>query len=105
MFGRVKGQCESTLIDLSHKCPCLRPYSVRPAFVDAHLDTRVLEHVLQRPDQQTFLKKLLRNVFGPALRSTLFNQSSPTKDLGRFLNNLAGGDGKPLSEDGISGDG
>lgn len=62
------------------------------------------EHVLQRPDQQTFGKKLVRNVLLPVAR-TLSKETSPTKELGKFLSNLASGDGKPLSGEGVSGDG
>ncbi|PYH98847.1 hypothetical protein BO71DRAFT_394997 [Aspergillus ellipticus CBS 707.79] len=105
LFGRVKGQCESALIDLSHTHPSLKPYCVRPAFVDAHRDNRVLEHTLHRPDQRTVSKRLTRGVLGPVVRSTMSSQVSPTKVLGKFLSELAGGDGSPLSGEGVFGDG
>ncbi|KAH8703722.1 nucleoside-diphosphate-sugar epimerase [Talaromyces proteolyticus] len=104
-FGRVKGNCETALIELSKKYPSLKPYSVRPAFVDATHDPKVKDAVLQRPDQQTFVKRVLRNGVVSIVRATWSDVISPTKELGLFLTNLAGGDGKPLSEQGVSGDG
>ncbi|PLB44869.1 hypothetical protein P170DRAFT_440081 [Aspergillus steynii IBT 23096] len=105
LFGRTKGQCEAALIDLSKKYPSLRPYSVRPAYVDPAFDPQVLKHVLQRPDQQTLGKTLLRRFGGPPFRAFLADHVSPTKDLGGFLTKLARGDGKPMSGEGVSGDG
>ncbi|KAJ5908056.1 hypothetical protein N7495_000738 [Penicillium taxi] len=104
-FGDIKGQCEAALIALSDTYHSLKPYSVRPAFVDPAHDPKVLEHVLQRPDQQVWSKKLLRSAIGPAVRYALPSQVSPTKYLGKFLTNLAKGDGRPLSGEGISGNG
>ena len=105
LFGVMKGKCEAALIDLPKQYPSLRPYSVRPAFVDAAFDPQVLKHVLQRPDQRTLGKTLLRRVGGPPFRAFFANSVSPTKELGGYLTKLASGDGKPLSGEGISGDG
>ncbi|PWY66524.1 nucleoside-diphosphate-sugar epimerase [Aspergillus sclerotioniger CBS 115572] len=104
-FGGIKGRCEQALIQLSGESPSLKPYSVRPAMVDPTYDPQVLEPFLQRADQKTLPKKLLRGILGPTIRGTYPQAVSPTQDLGRFLNDLASGDGKPLSGDGVTGDG
>ncbi|THC96674.1 hypothetical protein EYZ11_003829 [Aspergillus tanneri] len=105
IFGRIKGECEASLIELSKKYPSLKPYSVRPAFVDAGNDPIVLKAILQRPDQQTIGKRLLRGTLAPAVRCLWANGASPTKDLGRFLTKLASGDGRQLTGEGIAGEG
>lgn len=105
LFGVVKGQCEEALLKLSKESPSLKPYSVRPAFVDAHNHPEVLKAISTRPDQQTFLKKALNNCLGPVFRSVSPGMVSPTPDLARFLTDLAMGDGEPLQGDGISGEG
>lgn len=105
LFGRVKGQCEAALIDLSKKYSSLRPYSVRPAYVDAAQDPKVLELIRQRPDQQTWTKKSLHTLIGPIMRNMVTKSHSPTPYLGKFLTDIAKGDGKPLTGEGISGEG
>ncbi|KAH8433773.1 putative nucleoside-diphosphate-sugar epimerases [Aspergillus melleus] len=103
-FGSIKGKCESALIELSKTHPSLKPYSVRPAYVDPAHDPQVWKHILQRPDH-TAGKTLLRNVMGPPLRALWSNKVSPTKELGGYLTRLASGDGRPLSGEGVSGGG
>ncbi|KAB8258580.1 hypothetical protein BDV32DRAFT_151206 [Aspergillus pseudonomiae] len=103
-FGRIKGECESALIALSKKYPSLKPYSVRPAIVDATFDPPTLANVMQRPDH-TVLKRVLLATLGPVTRQLYSKGISPTKDLGRFMTDLAKGNGQPLTGDGISGDG
>ncbi|RAK94986.1 putative nucleoside-diphosphate-sugar epimerases [Aspergillus ibericus CBS 121593] len=104
-FGRVKGECEQALIGLSSQYPSLKPYSVRPAMVDPTYDPQVQQPYLQRPDQSTLAKKMLRGVLGPALRGAYPSAVSPTQYLGRFLTDLASGDGKPLQGEGVTGEG
>ncbi|KKK20321.1 hypothetical protein P175DRAFT_0502613 [Aspergillus ochraceoroseus IBT 24754] len=106
-FGRVKGECESALFALAAQHPSLKPYSVRPAYVDPAHDPLVLQAVMQRPDQQSFTKKSLHAVLGPVMRAVMANSVSPTQDLGRFLTDLARGNGTPLTGrgEGVTGDG
>ncbi|KAL2862962.1 uncharacterized protein BJX67DRAFT_385195, partial [Aspergillus lucknowensis] len=107
-FGRIKGQCETALIDLSKKHPSLRPYSVRPAYVDPAHDPKVLEAMRRRPDQQTLTKKALHTVMGPVMRGIFTKSDSPTQHLGRFLTDVARGDGAPFKAgegEGVSGGG
>ncbi|KAE8375278.1 hypothetical protein BDV26DRAFT_268206 [Aspergillus bertholletiae] len=104
-YGRVKGECESALIALSKKYPSLKPYSVRPGFVDPAYDPPTLAAVMQRPDYKTISKRLLLGTLGPVARQLYSKGVSPTKDLGRFLTDMAKGDGQPLTGEGVSGDG
>lgn len=105
LFGRVKGQAESALLELAKKHPSLKPYAVRPAYVDTANDPEVLRVMLSRPEQQTWKARSLHAIFGPVMRNVFTKSDSPTQYLGKFLTDMARGDGKPLSENGISGDG
>ncbi|KAB8078747.1 hypothetical protein BDV29DRAFT_165692 [Aspergillus leporis] len=104
-FGRVKGECETALIALSKMYPTLKPYSLRPGFVDAAYDPQTRVSVMQRPDYNTLSKKLLLGTIGPLIRQLYAKGVSPTKDLGRFLTELASGNGQPRTGEGVSGNG
>ncbi|KAL4882376.1 hypothetical protein BJY04DRAFT_40468 [Aspergillus karnatakaensis] len=101
LFGRTKGQTESALIALSKKYPSLKPYSVRPAYVDPFNDPNVLKQILSRPDQQTFMKKTLHATAGRLMRNVITGQHSPTEYLGKFLTDVAKGNGKPFTGEGV----
>ncbi|KAE8141548.1 hypothetical protein BDV38DRAFT_189364 [Aspergillus pseudotamarii] len=103
-YGRIKGECEAALIALSKKYPSLKPYSVRPGLVDPAYDPATLASVMQRPDF-TATKKMLLGTIGPLTRQCYSKGVSPTKDLGRFLTDLAKGNGQPLTGEGVSGGG
>ncbi|KJK67403.1 hypothetical protein P875_00117165 [Aspergillus parasiticus SU-1] len=103
-YGRIKGDCESALIELSKKYPSLKPYSVRPGLVDPTYDSPTLASVMQRPDF-TATKRMLLGTIGPLTRQFYSKGVSPTKDLGRFLTDLAKGNGQPLTGEGVSGNG
>ncbi|GAD98533.1 hypothetical protein AN3421.2 [Paecilomyces variotii No. 5] len=105
LFGTVKGQAEEALLKLSKETPTFKPYSVRPAFIDAHNHPEVQKAISSRANQQTFAKKAVNAGLGPVMRCLYPGIVSPTPDLGRFLTDLAMGDGKPLSGDGVSGEG
>ncbi|KAL4736788.1 hypothetical protein BDV11DRAFT_210968 [Aspergillus similis] len=105
LFGRVKGQAETALLNLSTKYPSLKPFCVRPAYVDTANDPETLKARLLRPDQQSFKAKSLHAIFGPLMRNVLTKSDSPTEHLGKFLTDLAKGDGKPLSGEGVAGGG
>ncbi|KAL4919088.1 hypothetical protein BDW62DRAFT_217175 [Aspergillus aurantiobrunneus] len=105
LFGRTKGQAESTLLELAKKHPSLKPYCVRPAYVDTANDPEVLKVMLRRPEQQSLKARSLHRIFGPLMRNVLTNNDSPTEYLGKFLTDVARSDGKPLTEKGVSGDG
>ncbi|KAL4907648.1 hypothetical protein BDW74DRAFT_111488 [Aspergillus multicolor] len=105
LFGRTKGQAESALLDLAKKYPSLKPFSVRPAYVDTANDPETLKARMQRPEQQSFKAKALHAFFGPLMRNVLTKNDSPTEHLGKFLTDLARGNGKPLAEQGVAEDG
>ncbi|KAL3436013.1 hypothetical protein BDV09DRAFT_166078 [Aspergillus tetrazonus] len=105
LFGRVKGQAETALLNLPTKYPSLRPFCVRPAYVDTANDPETLKARLRRPDQQSFKAKSIHAIFGPLMRNVLTKSDSPTEHLGKFLTDLAKGDGKPLSGEGVAGGG
>ncbi|PYH89012.1 hypothetical protein BO71DRAFT_435203 [Aspergillus ellipticus CBS 707.79] len=105
-FGRVKGECETALIQLAQQHhPSLKPYSLRPAMVDPAADPRVWEALRQRPQERPLGHRFLRGVFAPAVRGVYPQGASPTKELGQFLTTLASGAGEPMQGDGVSGDG
>ncbi|KAL4869625.1 hypothetical protein BDV12DRAFT_76856 [Aspergillus spectabilis] len=101
LFGTTKGRTESALIALSKKYPSLKPYSVRPAYVDPFNDPVVLKHMLTRPDQQTFMKKSLHATAGRLMRNVVKGQHSPTEYLGKFLTDVARGNGRPFEVEGV----
>lgn len=78
---------------------------MRPAYVDTANDPEVLKVMLSRPEQQTWKARSLHTVFGPVMRNVFTSSDSPTQYLGKFLTDVAKGDGKPLSENGVSGNG
>lgn len=101
-FGVVKGQTESDLLALS-KDPSfanLRPYSVRPAGVDKS-DHPEIEDFAPR---KTGLEGIFVATLLPVLRA-MPSMHSPTKDLGRYLTELASGDGSPKEGPGVDGEG
>ncbi|KAL2836760.1 hypothetical protein BJY01DRAFT_221544 [Aspergillus pseudoustus] len=100
-FGRIKGQAEAGLLELAKKYPSLKPYSVRPAYVDCASDPVVREHVMKRPDQQALMKKGLHTLIGPVMRNVFTKSHSPTEFLSKYLVDLARGDGKPVTGDGV----
>ncbi|KAF5857712.1 hypothetical protein ETB97_005427 [Aspergillus alliaceus] len=104
-FGRVKGECESALIALSKKYPSLKPYSVRPGFVDAAQDPQTLAAAMKRPHYSAASNRMLLGTVGPVVRQFYSKGVSPTKDLGRFLTDLASGNGQPHTGQGVSGEG
>lgn len=105
LFGRVKGETETALLALSKETPSLKPFSVRPAYVDPTHDPETFKTIKQRPDHQTFVKKSVYGFIGPVLKTAWPSFASPTDYLGKFLTDLAKGDGKPLQGSGVTGEG
>jgi hypothetical protein len=99
-FGKVKGITERQLLDMSSTTPSLKAYSVRPAMVDPVAQPEIKEAMKDRsvPKWQQFL---LDNALGPAIRTVWPGGTSPTKDLGKFLTDLALGNGKELEGEGV----
>ncbi|KAH7055729.1 hypothetical protein B0J12DRAFT_428318 [Macrophomina phaseolina] len=102
LFGRVKGLAETQLLELPRAgYPSLRPYSVRPAFVDKAGHAAVIEAQKGRSGAHDLTAALL----GPPVRMLYQNFVSPTALLGDFFVKLAVGDGEPLRGDDVEGEG
>ncbi|EON61527.1 hypothetical protein W97_00742 [Coniosporium apollinis CBS 100218] len=101
-FLRAKGQAESALLALRSTHPSLRPYSLRPGFVDKSSQPELSKWQIQRP--MPLLKKLIP-VLGPIYRTIYPSGTTPTPQLGKVLTDLAMGDGEHLEGSGIVGGG
>ena len=104
IFGRVKGQAESALLQLSKetKYSSLKPYSLRPAAVDP---TRHPEIQPYLPKNLPLYRRVLSPLIYPLTRTLWTSFHSPTAELGKVLVELAMGDGRPLQGVGVSGEG
>jgi len=100
-FGVVKGRAEVALLKLHEGNPEFRPFSVRPAVVDPSAHPEIHPFIPKLP----FWKSTLSAGLVPALNHMWKNGISPTADLGRYLTELAMGDGEILQGDGIEGSG
>ena len=103
IFGRVKGETEQALLEMSKANPALRVYSLRPGGVDPTHQPEVLKVAAARMPGWKYKSGYYALL--PALRACYANVVSPTKDLGRVLTQLAMGDGQKLEGKGIEGEG
>ncbi|KAF2759402.1 nucleoside-diphosphate-sugar epimerase [Pseudovirgaria hyperparasitica] len=101
IFGRVKGETEAAILEQHKRNPELKAFSVRPAMVDETDHPAIHEYVPRRPAYQ----RVLRPVLFPTTKMLLSGFHSPTKPLGRWMAELAAGDGRPLDGAGVEGDG
>lgn len=96
LFGRVKGETETALMEMEAKDPHFRALIVRPGFVDPK------DHEAIHPwiPQGSIVKRLGESAFGPVIRGFFKGMHSPTTPLGEFLAALALGnyDGKLKGE-------
>ena len=102
MFGKVKGEAEAALLELSKAIPSLRVLSARPAGVDPDLQPEIQPFI---PKPQGFVYKVIAPALRPVMRKAWTDMVSPTKELGQVLVDLAMGDGNSLEGKGISGEG
>ena len=100
-FGVIKGQAEAALLEIHKTDPNLRPYSVRPALVDAGEHKEIHSFLRQTPALTT----RIGNALAPVMRVIAKGNVSPTADLGRFMVELAVGDGERLDREGVEGEG
>ncbi len=96
-FGAVKGRAEAALLGLSKTTPGLKPYSLRPGVVDSHGHTEIHPYI----PPPTAVSKKIGEALLPAMRVTVKNMISPTRELSRVLTDLAMGDGAPLQGKGV----
>jgi len=97
-YGKVKGQAEKALLELSRMSPSLKLYSARPAAVDATFHTEIHPFM---PRQKQFMIRAGNVVLLPLFRAYYKNMISPTKELGQVLVDLAMSDGRPLEGKGV----
>jgi hypothetical protein len=97
-YGKVKGQAERALLELSKTTPSLKPYSARPAVVDATYREEIHPFI---PRQKQLMIPADNAVLLPVFRAVYTKMVSPTKELGQALVDLAMSDGRPLPGKGI----
>lgn len=97
-YGKVKGQAERALLELSRATPSLKPYSVRPAAVDATFHEEIHPFM---PRQKQLAIRAGNAVLLPVFRAVYTKMVSPTKELGQVLVDLALSDGEPLQGKGV----
>lgn len=102
MFGKVKGQAEAELLELSKQISSLKVLSVRPAGVDPDLQPEIHPFI---PKPAGFMTRVALPMLRPLFRATWNSMVSPTRELGQVLVDLAMDDGKPLEGKGVSGEG
>lgn len=74
---------------------------MRPAGVDKSNNPEIENFA----PKKTGLEGVLAAAVLPVLRATMSSMISPTKDLGRYLTELASGDGSPKEGAGVDGEG
>jgi len=100
-FGVIKGKAEAALLELYQTCPNLRTYSVRPGLVDAGQHKEIQPFLPQNPAWTI----RIGNAIAPVMRAIAKGTVSPTANMGRFMVELAIGDGDGLDGEGVEGDG
>lgn len=93
LFGRVKGQIESTLFNLAKETPSLKVYNIRAGGVDW----------TSHPEIHSFIPKqaLYKRTLIPALNVVYKPLMTPTKPMGKIMTELAMSKGEPLQGSGI----
>ncbi|KIW50969.1 hypothetical protein PV05_09741 [Exophiala xenobiotica] len=123
LYGRVKGETETALLELARQPDMRRKlsvYSVRPAAVDGTNQPWLWKEILKH-HRTAFQSFYLRALIGPIRHLGKASWVSPTEDLGRVLVDMAlddskgmgGGEGEEeqgggyemYGPDGLSGDG
>lgn len=89
LYGRVKGQAESALLEVSKTSPQFKVFNVRPAGVDWRHHPEIHPFI---PQQAMYKKMLL-----PPIEVLRKSMSTPTKPMGRIFTELAMSKGEALS--------
>lgn len=93
LFGRVKGQIETTLFNLSKETQNLKVYNIRPGGVDW----------TSHPEIHPFIPKqdLYKRIMIPGLNVVYKPIMTPTRPMGKIMMELAMSKGEPLQGSGI----
>ncbi|KAF2710371.1 hypothetical protein K504DRAFT_476352 [Pleomassaria siparia CBS 279.74] len=97
IYGKVKGEIESTLFDLHKATPNFNVYNVRPCGVDWRHHPEIHRFIPQQAMYKRVLLPVLDTVYKPMM--------TPTRPLGKILTELAMSKGAPLQGKDISMDG
>lgn len=88
LFGRVKGEIESALVELGKQKPMFRVYNVRPGGVDWTNHAEIHAFI---PKQDMYKKVLI----GP-MNLLYKSMMTPTREMGKVMTQLAMSKGEPL---------
>jgi hypothetical protein len=88
LYGRVKGQIETALLDFGKRNPMFKVYNVRPGGVDW----------TQHPEIHPFIPKqdLYKKMFIPPMNLLYRSMMTPTREMGKVMTELAMSRGEPL---------
>jgi hypothetical protein len=93
IFGRVKGQIETSLLNFRKQNPFFKAYSVRPGGVDWTAHPEIHAYIPHQPAW----KKMLMTPMNLVYKSMM----TPTKPMGKVFTELAMSNGEPLEGDGV----
>jgi hypothetical protein len=93
IFGRVKGQIETSLFEFGKQNPMFKAYNVRPGGVDWRYHPEIHPYIPNQP----LWKKLLLAPLDVVYKSMM----TPTQPMGRIFTELAMSKGEPLQGSGI----
>ncbi|CAA9962409.1 hypothetical protein PTMSG1_05783 [Pyrenophora teres f. maculata] len=88
LFGRVKGQIESALVEFGKQNTMFKVFNVRPAGVDEGYQPEIHPFIPKQPMYRTALLASMR----PFFKSYL----TPTREMGKVMTELAMSKGEPL---------
>ncbi|CAN9258600.1 unnamed protein product [Alternaria alternata] len=90
LFGRVKGQIESALLQLHKDRPQFKAYNIRPAAVDWREHTEIHGFIPKQP--------YAKNVLFSAINAVSKSWMTPTKPMGKIMTELAMSSGAPMHD-------
>lgn len=100
-FGRVKGEAESALLEMSKQYPHLKIWNVRPGGVDPGDHPEIQQFL---PTYNTWLKRLEQRSL-PLFRTIVPSLITPTRGMGEVFTKLATGEIEDVQGNGVSGEG
>ncbi|TVY73183.1 Protein FMP52 [Lachnellula suecica] len=103
IFGVTKGRTEADLLALSKDTTFsnLRPFSVRPAGVDAGAHEEILGYVPKKEG----MERVMISTLLPVVKVVMPSFLTPTRGLGAVLSKMAMGNGEALTGTGVEAEG
>lgn len=90
IYGRVKGQTESALLELGKQNPMIKLYNVRPGGVDWTDHPEIHPYMSQQALYKKMMLSVLNTVYKPLM--------TPTRPMGKIMTELAMSKGQPMAE-------